>query len=135
MAIIALLVFFMALTSAITYFGYRVYSRPGRVQERLAEEGTISTAEPAGDGEMLVRIIQQVGGVVPVSPAEVTESRRYLIAAGFRSDQGVTVLYGCKVIMSALLLIAVLHRSLSLADVIAHTVERLGDRLLARHHV
>ncbi len=32
MAIVLLLVFFLLLTSAITYFGYRVYSRPARVQ-------------------------------------------------------------------------------------------------------
>ncbi len=60
--------------------------------------------EPASDGEMLVRIIQQVGAAVPVSPADVSESLRYLIAAGFRSEQAVTILYGCKVIVCALML-------------------------------
>lgn len=108
MAIVLLLVFFLLLTSAITYFGYRVYSRPARVQERLAEEGAVVTLsgepEPASDGEMLVRIIQQVGAAVPVSPADVSESLRYLIAAGFRSEQAVTILYGCKVIVCALML-------------------------------
>src|SRR5579872_1939542 len=101
MALLILLVFFLLLTSSITYFGYRVYSRPGRVQERLADEGTIVTLgdpESAKEGEMLVRIIQQVGAAVPVSPAEVNESRRYLIAAGYRTDRAVTVYYGFKVI-------------------------------------
>ena len=110
MQIVVLLVFFMLLTLAITYFGYRVYSRPGRVQERLADERTItveSEPEPESEGDLVVRIIQQVGAAVPVSPADVSESRRYLIAGGFRSDQAVTVLYGCKVIMSVVLLTGV----------------------------
>src|SRR5690348_18177712 len=85
--ILILLAFFLLLTTGITYFGYRVYSRPGRVQERLADTGTVTTLgeAPEGDGEMMVRIIHQVGAAVPVSTAEVAESRRYLIAAGFRS--------------------------------------------------
>ena len=107
MTTLILLAFFLLLASAITYFGYRVYSRPGRVQERLSDEGTVMTlSEPAPvqEGEMLVRIIQQVGAAVPVSPADVSESRRYLIAGGFRSDQAVTVFYGCRAITSALML-------------------------------
>jgi tight adherence protein C len=107
MALLILLVFFLLLTSSITYFGYRVYSRPGRVQERLADEGNVVTlgeAEPAKEGEMFVRIIQQVGAAVPVSPAEVSESRRYLIAAGYRTDRAVTVFYGVKVIVCVLML-------------------------------
>src|SRR5579872_3479231 len=107
MALLILLVFFLLLTSSITYFGYRVYSRPGRVQERLAEEGTLAAMgepEEASEGELLVRIIQHVGAAVPVSPAEVGESRRYLIAAGYRNERAVTVLYGCKVIVCAFML-------------------------------
>lgn len=107
MAIALLLIFFLLLTSAITYFGYRVYSRPARVQERLADEGSLASpavAEEATEGELLVRIIRQVGAAVPVSPADVSESRRYLIAGGFRGDQAVTILYGCKVIVCAVML-------------------------------
>jgi tight adherence protein C len=104
--IVILLAFFLLLTTGITYFGYRVYSRPGRVQERLAETGAVATLgeAPEGDGELMVRIIHQVGAAVPVSPAEVAESRRYLIAAGFRTDRAVSVLYGCKVIVCLALL-------------------------------
>jgi len=104
--ILILLAFFLLLTTGITYFGYRVYSRPGRVQERLADTGAVTTLgeAPEGDGEMMVRIIHQVGAAVPVSPAEVAESRRYLIAAGFRSERAVSVLYGCKVIVCLALL-------------------------------
>jgi tight adherence protein C len=111
MAILILLTFFLMLTSAITYFGYRVYSRPGRVQERLAEEGAVVTLgepEAAHDGDLLVRIIQHVGAAVPVSPAEVSESRRYLIAGGFRSEQAVTIFYGCKAIFCGVMLAAFL---------------------------
>jgi tight adherence protein C len=107
MPTLILLAFFLMLASAITYFGYRVYSRPGRVQERLAEEGTVTTLgapEAPAENELLVRIIQHVGAAVPVSPAEVSESRRYLIAGGFRNERAVTILYGCKVIVCASML-------------------------------
>jgi len=106
--ILILLAFFLLLTSGITYFGYRVYSRPGRVQERLADAGTVTTAgepEPAAEGELLVRIIHHVGAAVPVSPAEVNESRRYLIAAGYRTERAVSVLYGFKVMTCVVLLV------------------------------
>jgi len=103
-----LLFFFLLLTVGITYFGYRVYSRPGRVQERLADVGTISALgapEPDTEGDLLVRIIHHVGAAVPVSPSEVSESRRYLIAGGFRGDRAVSVLYGFKVMTCVALLI------------------------------
>lgn len=109
MSTLILLAFFFVLTGAITYFGYRVYSRPGRVQERLADSGsvvTIGSDEPGGDGELLVRIIHHVGAAVPVSPAEVSESRRYLIAGGYRTEQAVSVFYGCRVIFAVVMLIA-----------------------------
>ncbi|MBZ5577212.1 MAG: type II secretion system F family protein [Acidobacteriia bacterium] len=108
MATVLLLAFFLLLTSGITYFGYRVYSRPGRVQERLADVGTINVLgepKPEGEGELLVRVIHHLGAAVPVSPSEVSESRRYLIAGGFRTDRAVSVFYGIKVISCVVLLV------------------------------
>jgi tight adherence protein C len=108
MEILILLAVFLVLTLAITYFGYRVYSRPGRVQERLADTGNVTVLgeeESGGEGELLVRIIQHVGAAVPASPADVSESRRYLIAAGFRDEQAVTVFYGCRAILCVAMLV------------------------------
>lgn len=107
MGLLVLLTFFLALTSAITYYGYRVYSRPGRVRERLAEAAV--AGGPGGttrsEGEFFVRFIRMVGEKVPVSPADVSMTRRYLIAAGFRSEGAIQVLFGCKVLAAVLGLI------------------------------
>jgi len=108
MVTLLLLAFFVLLASAITYFGYRVYSRPGRVQERLADSGGAASLvgeQPASEGELLVRIIHHVGAAVPVSPAEVGNSRKYLIAAGYRAERAVSVFYGCRVILTVLMVI------------------------------
>src|ERR1041385_7637492 len=107
MTTLVLITFFVALTSAITYFGYRVYSRPGRVRERLAEAALVGVPGDSGrlHGEFFVRFIRMVGEKVPVSPAEVTMTRRLLIAAGFRTESAIQVLYGCKVLSAILFLI------------------------------
>jgi tight adherence protein C len=107
MAILILLAFFLMLTSGITYFGYRIYSRPGRVRERLADVDAVTTISevPAAEGELLVRVIQHLGAAVPVSPADVSESRKYLIAAGFREDNAVTVFFGIRAVFCAVLLV------------------------------
>jgi tight adherence protein C len=107
MGLLVLSTFFLALTTVITYYGYRVYSRPARVRERLAEVALIDVPDGSTvfGGEIFVRFIRMVGEKVPISPAEVGTTRRYLIAAGFRSESAVHVLFGCKVIAAVLFLI------------------------------
>ena len=106
MGTLVLVSFFLVLTSVITYYGYRVYSRPGRVRERLAEAAVVTGpgAPARSEGEFFVRFIRMVGEKVPVSPADVGLTRRYLIAAGYRSESAIHVLYGCKVLTAVLLL-------------------------------
>jgi tight adherence protein C len=100
------IVLFVMLMAAISYVGYRYYVRPSRYYEQL---GTVvvsvdSPLAPQYDG-ILVRTIRQVGQQIPVSPEEVATTRRYLFAAGFRSDEAVATLYGCKILSAILLLI------------------------------
>ena len=104
---------FLLLAGGIGYYGYRVYARPGRVYEQLG--GTRPAAAPHGDAAseeeergLFVRIIQQVGEKVPVSPAEAGLAKRYLMGAGYRSDAAVRVYYGAKVILCAVLLLGAL---------------------------
>jgi len=99
-------VLFTFLMGAISMYGYRRYVRPGRVLEQVGT--AVITAEmpltdsggirvPGG----LVRIIQKVGEKVPVTPSDVTTSRRYLLAAGYRSEGAVAIYYGIKVLLLA----------------------------------
>lgn len=98
------LALFVVLMGAISYVGYRYYVRPARYYEQLgtAVISTHSTGGPQYDG-VLVRTIRQVGQQIPVSPADVALTRRYLIAAGYRTEEAVHTLYGLKILSAALL--------------------------------
>lgn len=101
---------FIVLMAAISYAGYRHYARPARYYEQLgtavvSSDGAAAVFGPQQDG-ILVRVFRQVGEKVPVSPAEVTLTRRYLIAAGYRSDAAVQAFYGIKLISCIVFLVA-----------------------------
>ena len=49
--------------------------------------------------------MQTIGEKVPISPQEATAARRTLIAAGYRSERALKVLYGCKLMLAVLLFI------------------------------
>ena len=90
--------FFLVLLTAITWFGYSRYARAGQAYTDLGKSvRTISTSSlDSGDGKepTMVRVIQMVGELVPVSPEDVSMTRRYLIAAGFRNDSAL-IIYAC----------------------------------------
>jgi tight adherence protein C len=116
MAIIISIVLFGALMAAISYYGYRSYARPARFYEQLggpvidAEGGVAATHTP--EIGWIVRVIQQVGEKVPVSPDDAGASRRDLIMAGYRTDKALTIYNGVKVTLAVLLvLFALIMRS------------------------
>ncbi len=97
---------FMMLLTLISAYGYRLYVKPVRFQERLGSAVT-TVIERIGEPEQqwVVRIVQQVGErVMSFSPQDATLSRRMLIAAGFRSDAALKVYYGTKIILTVLFL-------------------------------
>lgn len=103
MATLISLALFAVLMTAISIYGYRRYARPARVYEQLG--GMAAVAHPVvdriGDDDpgLLVKIFQEIGKQVPVSPQDVAGTRRELIAAGFRSGRAVAVMYGIKVVL------------------------------------
>jgi len=109
MAGIISVVLFMALMGVISYYGYRSYARPGRFYERLG--GPV--VNPDGDSltnltpevGWVVRVIQQVGERVPISPDDAGATRRDLIMAGYRSDRTLTVFNGIKITLTVVLTI------------------------------
>ena len=70
---------FVVLLTAISYFGYRRYARPGRVYEQLGGAATLGmpglgmAAEEAGGA---VSWIEQIGAKMPVNPDEAIQIRR-----------------------------------------------------------
>jgi len=114
MALIITTLIFVTLTGLITYYGYQRYARPGRYYEHVGVAAEADTAAPGTSiiQNFVVRVFEQVGEMVPASPHDVSITRRYLIAAGYRSDRAVTVHYGIKVVLCvALLLVALLFRN------------------------
>lgn len=111
MATLISLLLFAILTAVISYYGYRRYARPGRILEQVGPSLVTGEAEqaslmrPSGEG-FLVRTIRTIGEQVPVSPQDVSMARRYLIAAGLRSDSAVYLYYGIKVALCVGLLLA-----------------------------
>jgi tight adherence protein C len=117
MQIAITLLIFAGLAAAISWYGYRVYAKPGRVYERLSDktddriERNADIGYGLEDSGPFVQVVHHIGQKVPLSPADVTQTRRYLIAAGYRSDAAVPLYYGLKVLSAAALaLLAVFLR-------------------------
>jgi tight adherence protein C len=110
MAALIALTLFAVLMAVTCVYGYRRFAKPARyyehlgVSEGLEEPAAISVAAPEQPSR--VRIFEQIGELVPVSPDDASLARRYLIAAGYRSDTAVKVYYGVKVVACVLMLLA-----------------------------
>jgi len=111
MEIVIAILLFSLLMGAITFYGYRRYARPGRVFERLG--APVLEAEVLGAGTLsqtpevgwIVRVIQQVGEKVPISPDDAGVTRRDLIMAGYRSEGAIKVFNGIKITLCIVLVI------------------------------
>src|SRR5262245_29062822 len=90
MAILVALGLFVALMAAIGYFGYMHYARPGRVYEQLGGQATFAMPgvdrQSAEEPGLVVRVFEQIGEKIPISPEDASLLRQDLIAAGFKSE-------------------------------------------------
>lgn len=119
---------FLLLMGSITVFGYRRYVRPARVLDRLG--GSVVEAAPVLIGleeqpkeKLIVRVAKGIGDKIPISPQEASMARRYLIAAGYRSETAVRVLYGAKVLgCITLLVLAILFRESAFSNPVLRNV-------------
>lgn len=107
---------FALLMTAISVYGYRRYAKPARVYEQLG--GAALPQNPAIDRlseeepGLIVSVIQQIGEQLPVSPQDMLATRLDLVAAGYRSEKAVAILYGIKVILCvSLFLLALLFKN------------------------
>src|SRR5207302_3186483 len=88
---------FLLLMSVISIYGYRAYVRPGRIYDRVggtAETVAESEAVSVRPKDIVVRVFEQVGEQIPLSPADQTVTKRDLVMAGFRSDGANRIFYG-----------------------------------------
>ena len=109
MAAIIAATLFALLMLAISFYGYRSYARPARLMERLgtpvSETSAVSDMPAEPTTAWVVRIIQQVGEKVPLSPEDASATRRDLMMAGYKSDAALKVFFGIKVTGCILLVI------------------------------
>ncbi len=122
---------FVFLVVAITFAGHAVLVRPGAGLRQLTETSGI---EPARAGVRLPSFsgwMESLGGLMPVSPQDIAMTRMELIAAGYRSQRAVAVLYGIKVtVAGGLLILDVLFRQRLIANPILSLVSLIGAPLI-----
>ncbi len=116
MLLLASILLFLILGSAIALFGYFRFVRPVSMLDQLAT----STAEPTyvPDTSLetkpvtgVAKLLGSFGRVIPHSPQDTKLIKRELIAAGFRSPHAIYTYLGMKLVSCAILvLIALIFR-------------------------
>lgn len=126
--ILIAVVLFSFLMIAISVYGYRRYAKPGRFYDQLGTpvaggESEVLALGGVPEESVLIRVTRQIGEKLPVSPQDASLARRYLTAAGYRSDGAVRVYYGVKVVLCiVLVLLALLFRDVVTANPILRIV-------------
>jgi tight adherence protein C len=92
---------FLLLMAVISTYGYRAYVRPSRIYDRvggmadLTVQSEIAAVKPR---DVVIRVFEQIGEQIPLSPVDQTVTKRDLVMAGFRSDGAIRFLYGIRVL-------------------------------------
>jgi tight adherence protein C len=109
---------FLLLMGVISAYGYRAYVRPARIYDRVggvAETSADSETVAVKPRDVVVRVFEQIGEQIPLSPADQTETKRDLTMAGFRSDGAIKIFFGIKVMFCIVMFIfsLMLHRNVT----------------------
>ena len=112
MALAVSFMLFALLMGAITYYGYRLYVRPGRLYDQVGMQTTVLGMAAPDEPGRVVRVLQQVGEAAPIDPSSMSLGRRMLVAAGYRSEWAAPAFMGFRLLLAAVLLaVALLLRS------------------------
>jgi len=103
MALIVCVSLFLALMIAISLYGYRRYLRPARVYERLGRPVTAPSAvvnlTDVPEQKLTVKLIEQLGNMMPVSQQDAAGIKERLIMGGYRNESAVAVFYGIRMLV------------------------------------
>lgn len=110
MLIFFTLALLVLLAGAITAFGYKYYVKPGRLLDQLtAPTGVLVSTPPRAERRSTwARLLEPVGNLLPVSAQDVSIQKANLLAAGIRNANAVRIVYGAKLVLASVLLIAAL---------------------------
>ena len=92
---------FVLLMGVISIYGYRAYVRPGRIYDRVggvAEAAVESETVSVKPRDIVVRVFEQIGEQIPLSPSDQTVTKKELVMAGFRSEGAIRIFFGVKVL-------------------------------------
>lgn len=109
---------FLLLMAVISVYGYRAYVRPGRIYDRVggvAEAAVVAETQSVKPRDIVVRVFEQIGEQIPLSPGDQTVTKRELVMAGFRSDGAIRIFFGIKVIFCVVMFFfaLTLHRHIT----------------------
>ena len=97
MTILIAVAVFAVLAAVISFIGYRVYARPGRVYEQLG--GSQAIGGSPGNERVVATVIEEVGGLFSIDPEDASMLQRDLIMAGYRNPTAVTTYLGIRAIV------------------------------------
>ena len=118
---------FVFLVAAITFAGHAILVRPGAGLRQLTDAATVEPARAALRLPSISGWMEAIGGLLPVSPQDITVTRRQLVAAGYRSQRAVTVFYGIKLSVAiGLLILDVVFRQRLIGNPILSLVSLVG---------
>jgi tight adherence protein C len=103
-------VLLVLVAGVIIAFGYYYYVKPGRLLDQLVASSSVSQMEARRPerGFMLARLLEPIGGLLPLSAQDTAIQQRELIAAGIRNENAIRVVYGAKLTLAAVLLVIAL---------------------------
>jgi tight adherence protein C len=109
---------FILLMAVISIYGYRAYVRPSRIYDRvggIAQAAVETETVSVKPRDVVVRVFEQIGEQIPLSPADQTVTKRDLVMAGFRSDGAIRIFFGIKVIFCIVMFFfaLMLHRHIT----------------------
>ena len=86
----------------------QIYDRVGGMAEAALETETVSVTPR----DIVVRVFEQIGEQIPLSPSDQTITKRDLVMADFRSDGAIRIFFGIKVIFCIIMFFfcLMLHR-------------------------
>lgn len=123
MAILIAIIVFVVLAAMISFLGYRVYARPGRVYEQLGGQAAAGFPGAPPDEHVVTTLFEQVGGLMPIDPENASVLQHDLIAAGYRSPSALTTYLGIRAIFFVVVLgLALLFRTSITANPILQIV-------------
>jgi tight adherence protein C len=103
---------FLTLMAVLSWAGYRIYYRPGRILKQLGNpviaegpRGQVMNGSAEEQPSTIVTLLTSLGSKVPSSETEVANLKTSLIQAGFRSEKALPVFYGVRIVACLVMLI------------------------------